>query len=416
MLSFNGFVVLGKVLSSFIISKVSAIYLGPSGYALVGNFRNILQGVLGVTSTGFQSGVIRYIAENRKDNNLLKKVVTNVFAFNVAILAVICSFVFFFSEELAVYALKDEAFAYIFKYLSFLLPLVSLNFLVIYIVNGQQKFKLYTILVSAGNILNALLTFLFIYYFGLKGALISSLVVPSLSLIVSFLFKDVRISVFQKLGAFKELSLNFFRYMSSYLFMAFYSTVLISLSYLLIRNSIIDNINLEMAGLWEAMNKISMFYMMFFSSLITLYLLPKLSENTTVKGYYSIMRNYLKVVLPIACFGFLLVFLLKVFIIKFFLTNEFIFIKEFFYLQLIGDLFKVVAFSIAYQFHAKRMISCYLISDAFLYGLYYFLSVYLLKDFNIIGVYYAYLCSTFIYLIVVVLCVYATKSKYLLDD
>mgnify|MGYP000336036870 CR=1 FL=1 len=57
VLSYNSIIILGKVITSFVVSKVSAIYLGPSGFALVGNFKNLFQGVLGITSSGFESGV-----------------------------------------------------------------------------------------------------------------------------------------------------------------------------------------------------------------------------------------------------------------------------------------------------------------------------------------------------------------------
>ena len=97
--------------------------------------------------------------------------------------------------------------------------------------------------------------------------------------------------------------------MSVYLGMAIYSTILISISYLFIRIKIIETIDIDSAGYWEAMNRISTFYMMFFTSLFTLYLLAKLSNNTSVKGYYNIMREYFKVTVPIAVTTFVIIFL-----------------------------------------------------------------------------------------------------------
>ena len=72
--SFNSIVVIVKLLTSFIVSKVSAIYLGPSGYAIVGNLKNVLQGVLGISTSGFESGLIKYIAENKNDKKQLNVV------------------------------------------------------------------------------------------------------------------------------------------------------------------------------------------------------------------------------------------------------------------------------------------------------------------------------------------------------
>lgn len=413
VISYNGVVVVLKIISSFIVSKVSAVYLGPSGYAIVGNFRNVLQGLLGVTSTGFESGVIKYISENKANSSGQKIVVINVFALNLLICVCICPFLFLFSEQLALYTLKESSLAFVFKYLSIFFPLVSFSFLIVYIVNGLQKFRLYALLTSISNVLNAVLTFVFVYFFNLEGALIASFLVPVLSFVFAFIFRDIRHLFFEAFSEFKNISLKFFKSISVYLFMAIYSSILISLSYLFIRNSIIKNIDIDTAGLWEAMNKISMFYMIFFSSLMTLYLLPKLSQNKTVSGYYSIMKDYFKTLIPVLVLSFLLVFFLRIFIIKLFLTNEFLEISNYFYLQLFGDFFKVIGFSLAYQFHAKKMVVAYVVTDAVLYGMFYFISIFLIDSFNLIGVFYAYLLSTFLYLILVLIFVYKMRYNYL---
>lgn len=176
------------------------------------------------------------------------------------------------------------------------------------------------------------------------------------------------------------------------------------------------NLDMNTAGLWEAMNKLSSFYMIFFSSLLTLYLLPLLASNHTIKGYISIMQSYFKYLIPFVILLFLGILFFRVLIIKVFLTKEFIIIKQFFYLQLLGDFFKIIAFSFAYQFHAKRMVASYFISDAILYGSFYVFSIYLLKYFNLHGVFYAYIISTLFYLLSVCLFVFFNRNKYLKSE
>jgi PST family polysaccharide transporter len=185
------------------------------------------------------------------------------------------------------------------------------------------------------------------------------------------------------------------------------------MTYLLIRNKIIAGIDIETAGLWEGMNKISTFSMLVFTSLLTLYLLPKLAENKTICGYKSIMTDYFKFVLPLMIVLFAVVFLFRILIINLFLTESFLEIGNFFHLQLIGDFIKVVAFSLAYQFHAKQIIIPYFISDAILYGSFYLISVFLLDAYQLSGVYYAYISSLVLYLLVVIISIFFTRNKYL---
>jgi len=411
--SYNSIIVFGKVISSFVVSKVSAIYLGPSGFAIVGNFRNVLQGVLGITSSGFQSGVIKHIAESKYERELYSSIVSSVFALSLFISLLIAPVLFIFSEALTVYILKEVSYAFVFKYFALLLPLISFNFLILNILNGLQKLKLYTIISSVLNVLNALLTFLCIYFYSLEGALIASLLVPAFCFVTTFLFKDIRKLVFRYFFRLKNVSYNIVKSVSVYLGMAIYSTILISISYLLIRNKIISSIDLETAGLWEAMNKVSTFYMLFFSSLLTLYLLPKLSQNITVNGFKNIMIEYFKFVLPLVIILFLVIFISRLLIIRLFLTEDFLHIQNLFYLQLVGDFLKIVGFSFAYQFHAKKMLLPYFISDALLYISFYLLSIFLIDIYELLGVYYAYICSFILYLLTVIIFIYLTRYKYL---
>ncbi|WOD42902.1 O-antigen translocase [Hwangdonia lutea] len=414
--SYNGVVVFGKIIASFIVSKVSAIYLGPSGYALVGNLKNLLQGVLGITANGFESGIIKYVAEHKTNNHKLKQVVSAVIFLSFILSLIIGLFLVLFSKSLSIFLLKDITYAYVFRLLAVLLPLISFNFLIIYIANGLQKLRLYTSLITVANLLNAILTFFLVFYFNLKGALIASIIVPALSFLIGLWFKDVRRLVSGLFVNVRQVSLVFIKSISVYIAMATYSTVLISVTYLLIRNKIIVDIDTNSAGLWEAMNKISTFYMMFFSSLFTLYLLPQLAINKTVSGYKNIMKTYFKYLIPITIFVFVGLLIFRLFIIKIFLTDSFAAIEQYFYLQLIGDFFKIIAFSLAYQFHAKKMVTFYFITDAILYLSFYFMSLQFLNHFNLQGVFYAYIISTLLYLISVSFFLFFNNAKYLEEN
>ncbi len=413
VVSYNGIVVFSKIVASFVISKVSAIYLGPSGYAVIGNLRNLLQGVFGITGTGFGSGVVKYVAESKTDKKQLRLVVSSAITLSFCLSLFIGILLFVFSNYISETVLLDKKWSFVIKYLAVLLPIASLSFLVVFIVNGLQNFKLYTKLVVLTNILNALLSFLFIFFFNLKGALLAAFVVPTLSFFTSLVFKDVRVLLGNIYDYIKHTSIGVIKSVGTYIAMATYSAILISVSYFLIRNKIIFNLDIETAGLWEAMHKISSFYMMFFSSLFTLYLLPKLAENKTIFGYNTIMKSYFGYLIPFTLATFIVLLFLKTVIIQLFLTKEFESIGQFFYLQLIGDFLKVIAFSLAYQFHAKKMVKLYIISDTILYVTFYVLSLYLIDVYAIYGVFYAYIFSVFLYLIVVIVSLYFNNSKYL---
>lgn len=412
-LSYNSLIVFSKLISAYIVSKVTAFYLGPSGYALVGNFKNIFQIVVGLTSRGFESGVIKHIAENNEKKEYLKKVISTVILFSLLLSLVASIILFIFSSQLSMLTFKTRDYNFVFRYLAFFLPFISINFLIIYYVNGLQQLKVYAKLISLASIINAILISVSVYYYGLEGALMAIVGVSVISMVLSFLFKEVRYIISEIGFNIKEMSLSIIKSMSIYVIMAAYSTVLMSVVYLLIRTEIISVYNENQAGYWEAVNKISAFYMMFFTSIFTLYLLPNLSKNTTIEGYKNIMAYYFKRLIPLLVVMFTLLFLFRFILIKFVLTAEFLAIEKYFVFQFIGDFIKIIAFSLAYQFHAKRMVAYYFITDAIIYLSFYGLSLYFLSSFNLEGVFYAHIISSSLYLITVSLFIFTKNKKYL---
>ena len=65
IVSLNSFSVGLKIGIGLITSKILALFVGPTGMALVGNLRNFLASVETISTLGFQNGIVKYIAENR---------------------------------------------------------------------------------------------------------------------------------------------------------------------------------------------------------------------------------------------------------------------------------------------------------------------------------------------------------------
>ena len=77
--SLNSFSVVLKIGIGLISSKIIAVFVGPSGMALVGNLRNFLTSVENISTLGFQNGIVKYSAENQENESELKKVISTIF-------------------------------------------------------------------------------------------------------------------------------------------------------------------------------------------------------------------------------------------------------------------------------------------------------------------------------------------------
>ena len=78
--SFNGLSVVIKMITGLGVSKLTAIYLGPQGIAILGNLRNVLEIFHKFSSGGLANAVVKYSAEHKSDKaNSIFKVLHEVF-------------------------------------------------------------------------------------------------------------------------------------------------------------------------------------------------------------------------------------------------------------------------------------------------------------------------------------------------
>lgn len=52
-----------KVISAFVINKVIAIYVGPSGLAIVGQLQNFMELIVTFSNGAISNGIVKYTAE-----------------------------------------------------------------------------------------------------------------------------------------------------------------------------------------------------------------------------------------------------------------------------------------------------------------------------------------------------------------
>jgi PST family polysaccharide transporter len=288
------------------------------------------------------------------------------------------------------------------KILAFALPFYALNMFCFSIMNGFSKYKTLYIINIIGQILGLLITLLLIYQNKIDGALMAVVIAPSLIFLITLvgiinrkgLVSSIKISNvdFDVLKKFKPFAL-----------MALVTAVGLPLIYIVIRNYIIDTIGIKEAGYWEAMNRISDYYLMFVSSLMALYILPKFSEIETKREFKNEIINIYKSVIPIFAMGLFLIYLIRTFIVELIFSKAFQPVENLFGWQLMGDFIKILSMVIAYQFIAKKMFMHFIVIELFLVIVIYFLSIYLVDAFGVKGVVVAHFISYVMYFGIVLL-------------
>ncbi|WP_308443163.1 O-antigen translocase [Flavobacterium sp. UMI-01] len=408
--SLNSLNIFFRIVTGLVTSKLLAIYVGPSGMALVGNLKNFMSSLESVATLGFQNGIVKYVAEIQDDNEKYKKFITTVFITLIAVAVTLSVILFFGAHYFSSYIFGDKTeYQFIVRVMALSLPWYSVSVFLLAVINGLQQFKRVIWISIIGNLISFVFTLFLVTNFKVIGALLVSVIIPALLFFIAFYFIDNKL-VFIKNIRWHIFDIGVIKNLSSYSLMALFSGVMGSLIYLSIRNNMIDKLGINTAGYWETMSRLSSYYMLFVSTILTVYFFPRLVIAKNNEESKAVFWSFYKNIIPIFSLGLVCIYFLRYFIINWFLTKEFTPIADLFLLQLISDFFKVISLILGYEFLAKKMTKIYLFFEIASYLLLYFLSDFLLSIYGVKGVLMAQFIENATYF--VLLAFYFRKSLF----
>lgn len=390
-----------KLLTGLVINKAVAIYIGPSGLALIGQFQNFMQLAMTISQGGINSGVTKYTAEYNGDVKQLTSLFSTSFRISLYCSILVSLAMIIFSKPAAQYFLNDSEQSYIFILFGVTITFFVINQLLLSIVNGLKEITFFIKVSIIQSIYSLVFTTLWIVFYGLDGALIAFVTNQSVVLIIVLWL--LRSHSVIKINNFKnKIDKVQARKLLGYTLMAFTSVATVPVSQLIIRNHIGESIGWDQAGYWQAVWYISSMYLMVVTTALSIYYLPRLSE---IKDDYELRKELIKgykLILPIVIVMSLTVYFLKDLIIYLLFTSEFKPMRELFAWQLVGDVIKISSWLLGYIMLAKAMTRIFIITEIFSSALFVVLSIYLSNLYGVIGVTYAFAINYTIYLFIMI--------------
>lgn len=370
-----------RIAGGLVASKIIALFLGPGGVAVIGNFRNFLTSLEVFSTLGFQHGIIKYVAENEKNEPALQKIIATVFISIILVVLGLSVLLFFLSGFLNQIIFGDGSYEWVFKVVAFSLPWYAGSFIFMAIINGLGKYKNVITINIWGNVIGVVLSAVLIWKLNLTGAFLGLIITPAVLFIFSFYLLQKQFPGFGFLK-WENFEMPVLRGLLSYSFMSLVTALLTPVIYISIRNSITSVYGLDEAGYWENMNRLSVFYLMFITSMLSVYFLPKLSMAKSGAETQSIFRSYYKGILPLFVIGAFVVYFLREFIVRTLFSVEFLPMTDLFFWQLLGDFFKVCSLILGYEFLAKKNTKAFVITEVLSVSLLYISSRYLVESYG----------------------------------
>lgn len=363
----NGIAVVIKMLTLLGINKILAIYVGPAGYAAIGQFQNAVQMVITFASGAINTGVTRYTAEYSTEEPKQRTVwgtagtVSLIGSLLTALLIII------FNRPLAVWLLKDASYAGVFLWFAATLALFTFNSLLLAILNGKKELVLYVVANSAGSLFALVVTSILSIAFGLYGALVALATYQSIAFFATLLVccRAPWFKISYLFGALdKETVINLGKYTA----MALTSAACVPVSHILVRNHLGETFGWEAAGYWEAIWRLSTAYLLLVTTTLGVYYLPRLSElRDSLEIKKEIIQGY-KIILPTAALCGLVIYLSRDVLIALLFTDDFAPTRDLFAWQMIGDTLKIGSWILAYLMLSKAMLKLFMITEILFSG------------------------------------------------
>lgn len=398
-----------RIATGFVATKIIAVYVGPSGLAVIGQLQNFINVILMFGGGFLRTAITKYTAEYSDDEDKKYKLWSSAISIIVILNILIFTTLFLFSDLISEYLLKSTTYSYILKILAISLPFFVLNTMLLSILNGQRQIKKYIILNISLSIVSLILVSILSVNYGLDGALVAYVINQSVVLFITLIV--VRNEYWFKLkNFFQGSNIKDIKKLLGFAMITLAAVLSSNISLIYIRDFITESISLDSAGYWQGVWVLSQVSFMLITTSLTTYFLPTISSLKTKVEISKELKKIIIFILPIAMLISLSVYLLRDIIIHVLYTKEFLGMNELFLWQMIGNVVKVGGWLFGYVLVAKAMVKYTVSTEIFFALTFVGLSIYLIDNYGLIGVTYAYAVNSIIHLITMY-CIYTFKLK-----
>ncbi len=392
----NGIAVAVKVASALVLNKILAVYVGPAGYAIIGQFQNAVSIVVSLAGGVVATGVTKATAQHFDDEAKQHAVWQTAIRFSLGASLIAGVSLLFVGDWLSLWLLHSTDMSSVFVWLALALPAMAANNLLLAIVNGKKEVGIYVIANIIGSLISMLLTGLLAYMFGLYGALVAFTINPAVTLLSTAAMIGKR-DWFKAKFLWGKMNRIALRELAGFGLMGLTSALTVPVTYMLIRNHLTTNLGLAAAGYWQASWKISEIYLMLITTTLTVYYLPRLAEIRSAEELKTEVFKVYRFVMPIVIVGAITIYALRDFIIQILFTSDFLPMRELFSWQLTGDVIKIGAFVLAYIMLGRAMVKLFVITEIVFCASFFLLTWVFVSKWGLQGVSIAYAVNYSVY-------------------
>lgn len=410
----SGIVTFLRLICGLLVSKVVAVYTGPSGLAALGQLQNFVTFVNGFISSQVSQGVNRYTAEHKDDYESAALFWRAALKLSTAASAVIIITGILISTRLSIWLFDNKELYWLVILALLVVPLNVANSLFLGVLNGLSDYKRYFIANVLAIISSLVSMSILVYFYGLTGALISAALNNALAgfWLITLLFRQRWFRLSYWFGPTERKKLLEMR---NYFFMGVVGAFTGPISLMAVRYILTNKLSIEDAGYWQAVSKISEAYLAVLTTALTVYYFPKTASAKTRSDYLSVLKKGCVVVVPMALIMSLSIYFLRDILIAILFSKDFHRANVLFLYQNIGDVLRITSWLFATILLAKGYFKTNALLEIVFSALFPLLTYQLISYFGLSAASFAYMLNYGVYLIIVIF-IYIMHFRRIADE
>lgn len=393
----NGIAVVVKMGTGLVLNKVIAVYVGPTGYAIIGQLQNLISIVSTFAAGAVNTGVIKYTAEFSAEPIKLRSLWQTAGTITISGSLLVGLVLASFRNDLAVWLLGDARHSPALGWLAVCLIFISLNALLLAILAGQKDVRRYIVASIAGSFVGLGLSTFLAWRFGLTGVLVALSATQAISCFATLIIcRNLYWCRMEYLWGAVDVKVA--RKLSRFIFMALTTAAAVPVTQIFVRTFIGDTFGVTYAGYWDAINKISIIYLTLVTTTLSLYYLPRISEIKKPCELRQEIWYCFKIIFPLTVAASTFLYVVRVPLVGFLFSDEFQPMAGLMGWQVIGDVLKISSWLLAYVVIGKGMSTIFVVTEVLFSISLYLITVFLSKLIGIDGITAAYALNYAFYL------------------
>lgn len=388
-----------RLVLSFITIKFTAVYLGPSGIALVAQLVNFITICHGILGGGIGSATARLYPEFRSDHAGRKRFLST--AWRLACLFAVVSIIVIAlcSGPLARWLLTSDEQRAAVMMGGIAVACLLFSTVIVSAINGAGEMgrvvAIHVIASVAGFAVYVPASVLWGITGGLVGFSISQAIMLPISL--AMLRGSPNVALDDFLGGLDRAEA---RRILGFVPMLIAHAIMLPLGLILIRNLVTSHLGLATAGLWQAAWRVSEVYLGVVMASVSLYFLPRLGEVAGTPALRrEIVRTFTQAV-GITAFAALTIFILRDWVVRIVFTEEFLPVRDLMPFQLLGDVLRMAGWTLGFVLVALVRSRWYIALELLMPAIYFCSALFLVPVHGAQGVTWSYCLAGLVHFVI----------------